>query len=296
MSTLSKIIVVNDRLDGIEPALSKAALLEHYTAAEVEVAEVIWDYIEEQPLPEVEKANLIEAFMAADRHALNRLLEPYRERIAWSEARVLWNKRPDEAMLQEAKTQQADLLIKPGMEHSLGDYLHAPLDWRLIRESACPVLISKSNAWQPGGDVLAAVDVADQEHAELTNQILDYANLIATTLDAQLHVVCVYSDLGQSVNALQVAMDYDGIKKDMREAREQALATVLDDLSLNNVVVHIEEGKPAVAIANLANHLKPTVTVMGTAARKGLGKLFVGNTAEDTLNRLSGDVLTVRVP
>lgn len=296
MSTLSKIIVVNDRLDGIAPALSKAALLEHYTAAEVEVAEVIWDYIEEQPLPEVEKANLIEAFMAADRHALKRLLEPYRERIAWSECRVLWNKRPDEAMLQEAKIEQADLLIKPGVEHSLGDYLHAPLDWRLIRESPCPVLISKSNGWHTGGQVLAAVDVADQEHVELTNEVLSKANLIATVLDAQLHVVCVYSDLGQSVNALQVAMDYDGIKKDMREAREQALAKVLNDLDMQNVVVHVEEGKPATMIANLAKQLNPTVTVMGTAARKGLSKLFVGNTAEDTLNRLSGDVLTVRAP
>jgi nucleotide-binding universal stress UspA family protein len=294
MNTLSKIIVVNDRLDGIEPALSKAALLEHYTAAEVEVAEVIWDYIEEQSLPDVEKANLIEAFVAADRHALNRMLEPYRERIAWSEARVLWNKRPDEAMLQEARSQRADLLIKPGVEHSLGDYLHAPLDWRLIRESACPVLISKSNTWQTGGSVLAAVDVADQEHAELTNQILENANLIATTLGAQLHVVCVYSDLGQSVNALQVAMDYDGIKKDMRETREKALAQVLNDLDMKNTIVHVEEGKPANVIANLANQLTPTVTVMGTAARKGLGKVFVGNTAEDTLNRLSGDVLTVR--
>ena len=45
---------------------------------------------------------------------------------------------------------------------------------------------------------------------------------------------------------------------------------------------------------SFARELAATVTVMGTAARSGLGKLMLGNTAEDTLTRLEGDVLTVR--
>ena len=294
MTALKKILVASDSLDGMAIALNKAALVEHYTGAEVEVAEVIWDTIEEEPLPNPDKANLIEAFMAAERQGLNNLLAPYKERIAWSEAKVLWNKRTDQAICDEIQAQQADLLIKPGATHALTDYLHAPLDWRLIREAPCPVLISNSPAWQTGANVLAAVDIADEAHAELSDKVLQTASIIAQTLDARLHVCCVYSDLGQSVNALQVAMDYEGIKADMRHARDQALTATLHSLGISNATAHIIEGKPAQGIAHVAAELDATVTIMGTAARSGLGKLVLGNTAEDTLTRLRSDVITVR--
>ena len=291
----SKILVSNDRLEGIASGLTKAALIEHYTEAQVEVAEVIWDAIEEETLPEYEKANLIEAYVAADRQGLRDLLAPYQERIAWSEARVLWNRCPERAILQEVSTENVDLLIKPAAEHTMGDYIHTPLDWRLIREAPCPVLISKTTDWQPGGTVLAAVDVADEKHAQLSDQVLVNAQAMSRILDADLHVVSVYSDLGQSVNALQVALDYQGIKEDMFETRQQLLAAMLKRLNITDANVHILEGKAAAVIAHLANQLNPTITVMGTAARKGVGKLFIGNTAEDALKRLNSDVLTVRV-
>jgi len=295
MDSPTKTLVINDRLEGLEKALGKVALIEHYTGCEVEVAEVIWDHIEEEPIPDQDKANLIEAFVAADRHGLQNLLEPYQDRIAWSEARVLWSKRADDAIMHEAEHQGANLLIKPAGAHSLGDYLYAPLDWRLIREAPCPVLISKSNSWNTGGNVLTAVDIADEAHEELSREVLRAGDLMARILDAQLHVVCVYSDLGQSVNALQVAMDYEGIKQDMRQARQERLLTTLEQLQVQGAELHILEGKPPHVISHLAKELSATVTVMGTAARKGLGKLLIGNTAEDTLSLLEGDVLTVRV-
>jgi len=295
MDSPKRTLVVNDKLDGIQAALGKAALIEHYTGSEVEVAEVIWDFIEDEPIPPVEKANLIEAFVAADRHSLKALLQPYNERIAWSEARVLWNKRADEEILQEINRQRIDLIIKPSGNHSLSDYLYAPLDWRLIREATCPVLISKSAAWHTGGSVLAAVDIADEGHTALSQEVLRTGGLMAQILAAELHVVCVYSDLGQSVSALQVAMDYEGIKQDMRVSREQRLSETLTGLGLEDAQMHVVEGKPAQVIAALEQELAPTLTIMGTAARKGLGKLLLGNTAEDALNRLRGDVLTVRI-
>ncbi len=295
MDSPQKILVINDQLEGLQHALGKAALIEHYTGCEVEVAEVIWDHIEEEPIPAKDKANLIEAFVAADRHGLQNLLEPYKDRIAWSEARVLWNKRADEGILEEIEHQHANLLIKPAGTHSLGDFLHAPLDWRLIREASCPVLISKSDSWQTGGTLLAAVDIADEAHDTLSREVLRAAGLMADILDAQLHVVCVYSDLGQSVSALQVAMDYEGIKEDMRKARQERLLSTLQQLDVQGAELHLLEGKPPQVISRLAKELNPTVTVMGTAARKGLGKLLIGNTAEDTLSLLPGDILTVRV-
>ena len=197
-------------------------------------------------------------------------------------------------MLKEAKRTGADLLIKPAAPHTLGDYLHAPLDWQLIRKATCPVLISKSSQWQVKSPVLCAVDVADEAHNALTDAVLITAKLMAEILNAELHIVCVYSDLGQSVNALQVAMDYDGIKADMQQARETALHEILDRLRIEPAQVHIIAGKPAAAIATLEHQLKPSLSVLGTSARSGLKKLFIGNTAEDLIRRLQGDILAVR--
>ena len=139
------------------------------------------------------------------------------------------------------------------------------------------------------------MDIADDAHDALSREVLRAAGLMAKIIDAQLHVVCVYSDLGQSVNALQVAMDYEGIKADMRQARQELLLRTLEQLDVRGAELHLLEGKPPQVISRLAKELHPTVTVMGTAARKGLGKLLIGNTAEDTLSLLPGDILTVRV-
>ena len=67
METLNRVLVVNDQLDGLEEALTKAALLEHYSGCSVEVAETLWDSLEEELIPQPDKANLIAALVAAER-------------------------------------------------------------------------------------------------------------------------------------------------------------------------------------------------------------------------------------
>jgi len=49
-------------------------------------------------------------------------------------------------------------------------------------------------------------------------------------------------------------------------------------------------------IPQLEEELQPALTVLGTAARRGLGSLVIGNTAENLLGRLRGDLVTVREP
>jgi universal stress protein E len=58
--------------------------------------------------------------------------------------------------------------------------------------------------------------------------------------------------------------------------------------------VHVIEGRPRQAIAALAGRIDAGLTVLGTAARTGLGKLLIGNTAEGIVSDLPTDLLTVR--
>ena len=298
MKDLKRILIGNDSLEGMDTALAKAALIEHYSGAELVAAEAIYDPIADESgdhISDAERARLIEALKAAERRGLESLISPHKEHVASIEARVVWHRNAAQGLLQLQQECGADLLIKPVSKHGrIADYFHTPLDWALMRGAPCAVLVSKQPTWSTGGNVLAAVDVADAKHESLTRAVLNTAASLAHLLDAQLHLACAYPELGQSVSDLQVAMDYEGIKQDMRESRQRRLDDWCQQLELANAVCHVVEGKTSLVIAQLADELGASVTVLGTAARKGLGKLLLGNTAEEIIHRMNGDVVAVR--
>jgi universal stress protein E len=300
MKEITRIVVANDRLDGLPEALEKAAMIEHYTGASIDVMEVVYDTIAEEPpevLPREQQTRLIEAMKAAERTGLRNLIEPFRQRVAVIEPQVLWNKQADAAIVDALGDRHDQLLIKPVSTHSqLTDFFQTPLDWALMREARCPVLISKGRSWETPRHVLAAIDVSDAAHDALCREILNTAATLAGVLGTDLHIATSYPSLGQHNNELQVAMDYQGIKADMRENRARAIQRWIDTLSLQVADVQIVEGKPTEVIPDLANQLEATLTVLGTAARKGLRKLLIGNTAESIIGRLHSDIVTVREP
>jgi universal stress protein E len=300
MKQINNILVAGDSLDGMEAAMAKAAKIEHYTGANVWVAVVIYDAIaEEDPdrLPPEQQSQLVEALKAAERNGLRQLTDPYRSRIATLDDRVVWNKNSAEGLLHVQTEVHADLIIKPISKHGfITDHLHTPLDWALMRGAQGAVLISKKSDWAKPQRVLAAIDVADTRHADLSREILLTAATMARTLDVELHVVTAFPSLGQTVNDLQVAMDYEGIKRDMRENRTAAIARWIEELDIGITDSHVLEGKPELVIPQLASDLAASLTVLGTAARQGIRKLLIGNTAEDIIARLDCDILTVREP
>jgi len=292
---LDRLLIANDSLTGMDIALNKAAIIEHYTGAELMLAEVIYDTIAEEPpevLPPQQQAVLIEGLKAAERNGLEQLVAPYRDRVASIDHEVLWNKNATTGIIEHLA--DFDLLIKPVSQHTqLVDRLNAPLDWSLMRSAECPVLISKQD-WRDTSVLVAAVDAADTDHQPLNQQILIVANDLANVLGAKLHVVCAYPSLGQKRGELQVAMDYDGIKADMRDSRDHLIHGLISELNIEVAEIHLLEGKPGAVIPATANELGAAVTVLGTAARRGLSQLIIGNTAERIIEALHGDVVTVR--
>lgn len=292
-----RLILANDALDGIDTALPKAALIEHYSGAAIEVVTVIYDTIAEEPakvLPPAEQANLIEQLKAAERNGLRRLVQPFESKVAELNTRVVWHKSATEGILTELGA--TDFLIKPISRHqSVLDRLHAPLDWALMRSAPCPVMVSK-NQWSDTRLVLAALDAGDESHQGLNRAILETATDLSRILGSDLQVVSAYPSLGQSVNELQVAMDYDGIKNDMRLTRETLINELIAELESPVSDVHLLEGNAREAIPELANRMGATLTVLGTSARRGLSQLILGNTAEAIIGALEGDLVTIREP
>ncbi len=294
---LARVLIASDSLTGMDIALGKAAKIEHYTGADLVLAEVIYDTVEEEPsavLADDQKAMLIEGFKAAERNGLEQLVAPYREKVASIDHQVIWNKDTTRGIVDQLD--HFDLLIKPVSRHTaLLDRLHAPLDWSVMRSASCPVLISKQD-WSDTSVLVAALDAADTDHADLNRQILMVADDLARILGAELHVVCAYPSLGQKSGELQVAMDYDGIKADMRNSRDELVQEMIAELDMTVTQIHLLEGKPGHTIPEKANELGAAITVLGSAARRGLSQLIIGNTAERIIQAIEGDVVTVREP
>lgn len=294
-SGFQRILVANDSAEGISAALNKALALTSPEAAEVRVLTTCYDPIAEEPaevLPRERRVELIEAIERRQAEAVEAAVDG-----TGVAASTLWTREATDTIVHETGRWPAALLVKPASaHHGLADYLFTPLDWALMRRVACPVLVSRDRAWTGPHRLLAAVDAGDTEHAHLSRDVLRRAHAAAAALDGELHVVTAYPDLGQAVNELQVASDFRGIKEDMRDSRRQALAAMIEDTDADVAEVHLLEGRPTRVIPALAERLGATVTVLGTAAREGLAKLVIGNTAEDLITRLPGDLMTVRTP
>ena len=295
---VNNILIASDERKSLRPALAKAAVVERYTGARLTVAQIIYDPIGDEPASyfgKDETQSIIDKLIATERNELVDHISEFSARVAELGVDVVWDKSPARGILSEAHRVGADMIIKPISEsHGIQDYLQAPIDWTLMREAPCPVLFTRPQPWQGDPKVLAAVDASEAEHESLNAAILLAAQTASRILDAELHLVSVYPSLGQHMSQYQVANDFEGIKSEMRALRTAVLEEFTERLGLEITETHVLEGRPRIAIASLAESLGVTLTVLGTAARTGLKKLVIGNTAEDIIRHLGTDLLTVR--
>ncbi len=295
---IESLLIAADDPDSLPETLAKAATIEHFTGATLRVAMTLYDPIAEEPAAHfspTETQAIIDRLMATEARALAAQVAPFASKVAEIDSRIVWAKDTAAGLIAEARRVPTSLLIKPRQAHSsLADILHAPVDWRLMRDAPCPVLFTNRTPWRKPVVILAALDAADTTHDALNRTIIRYAQQFQGVLDGQLHLVTAHPDLGQSVNAYQVADDFEGMKQSMRQSRHALLQHYVDALQVTNAQIHVVAGKPQRVISNLAQELGASLVVVGTAARRGLGKLLIGNTAEDIGRHLATDLLTVR--
>jgi len=220
---------------------------------------------------------------------------------------------PVETLLQAAKDREFDLLAKePSPSQGLRQQLFGSVDMQLMRACPCPVLIGRPKTEGYSGRAVAAVsyDVGDDLHARLNHEILDAAAFVLKTQFAaitEVHVVHAWKMYGESLLASgRGKLPADEFKEALRqeeEQRKQWLANLIDNyLSRTGGVaasgfeptMSLLHGDPKVVIPELVTKLDADLLAMGTVSRGGIGGLFIGNTAEEILNRVNCSVVTRR--
>ncbi|MEX2469392.1 MAG: universal stress protein [Pseudohongiellaceae bacterium] len=178
---------------------------------------------------------------------------------------------------------QIDLVIKTG--HRSESLFYTPLDWQLIRELACPVLIATPDKWSARPNVVVTLDIGsdDETQRKLNVKVARWARDWASGHDADLHAAYCVANEGSRDDASKAAE---------KQARAE-LETFLEDNGIACTSAQVGTGRPEDVLVDLAERLKADVVVLGSVGRKGVKGVLLGNTAESILHRLQTDAVVI---
>lgn len=262
-----KVLVALDASEAAEKAIKRGVLIADRMGCKLEI---LWLFL---PLPG---------------HPLKRL-------IAALEVEGL----PIKQHYQEEKTLLQDVLSLWQEDHFLllvksceatHKSLMAPLDWQLLRQTPCPVLLVKRDSLWEGGKIMAAVDPLSPKKRclQLNQSVLMMAELVSREAKAELQVVVSYAPpmLGAEPESQSASLS--------EERAANAAKSLLASMQLTPFAYHLGEGPPEYWIPKVAEDQHAALVVIGTHGRDGITGALLGNTAERILDRLSCDVLVLR--
>ena len=301
MRSIRRILVaVKDPSAKSLPAVRKAAQLARALGAELELFHSI-----AIPLY-VDTYSSIEPVSDIERVIRGRCLEDL-EVVATSVRRkdlqvtvaAEWDYPIYEAVVRRAAHIKADLIVA---EQHAGRHRAPSLlrltDWELLRSSPVPVLLVKTDGTYRRPVVLAAVDPthAYSKPAKLDDEILCAGSAVTDALGGTLHAVHAYSPMLTSVFRDFQPPDDMIARLDMEAAThaKRGFDRALSSVKIPSGHRHLVGRHPVDAIARTARETHSSIVVMGAISRSGFKRLFIGNTAESLLDRLSCDVLIVK--
>jgi nucleotide-binding universal stress UspA family protein len=136
-------------------------------------------------------------------------------------------------------------------------------------------------------NILVATDFS-----ELGRTAVEQALSLAETLDAQLNVVSVFTQLSAPESASRAGTAEDQAVRALRAAVCELETKLRPSGRLARAVVQFGDPAPTILVA--AQELNADLIVLGTHGRRGLSRLVMGSTAEQVLRQASVPVLIVK--
>ena len=202
-----------------------------------------------------------------------------------------WDYPPHEAILRRAADIGANLIVAQCHVGKGSGRLMRLTDWELLKTSAIPVLLLHSSTPYRRPAVLAAVDPghAHGKPADLDGSILANGRAIAAALGGRLHVVHA-----NQPPLLGIAYETPFTVEDLWTHGRKTFEKFMARQDIAPRCRHLVDGDPSRVVPRVARETGAKIVVMGAVSRSGLKRLFIGNTAERLLSRLTADVLVVR--
>lgn len=304
MEKLNKILCVVDTTTGEQYAVDRAAWLCGKSGAKLELVIVCYnEYLSGERLfdgPSLEKAR--KEVVDGHRAQLESIARPLRDTGLDVTNSVVWDRPLFEGIIRHATAADADLVVKETHYHtSLARALLTNTDWQLIRNCAMPLWLVKPRPVQDRPVFIAAIDPMNEHDkpAALDDEIIVTGKAIAEHCGAELHVFHAYDPstavAAATANAyLPVSLPFDELDEQMRETHGKRFYEITGYHDIAEARTHLVSGRTEIELPELAAKLDGTLVVMGAVARNHLKRLFVGATAERTLDKLPCDLLIIK--
>lgn len=286
--SVSTLFVIIDPTRKEQPALVRAVDIAQQVGGHLHV--FCCNYVEDEDLVNFRsKSDAKRTTLKNAKAFVEELVDPLRGQGLSVSTEVIWNSGWYQAAAHTSAREGADLIVKSSFSHKgIGHLLHERSDFYLIRNAACPVLMTKSGKSQKLEKVLAAVAIDEkyEEHGTLNNRIVSEARKLARAADAELHLVAALEHVPDLPGLLNMLID----EEQSKQTEEELIA---ERFGVDSAHVHVEKGNAADVIVNAARSLAPQALILGTKARKGLKGALLGNTAEKIVDQLELDILVI---
>ncbi len=304
MKELEKILAVVDPTVVDQPAVRRAAWLAKSSGAELELLVCYYnEYLSGDRLfdsPSLEKAR-DEVIRNHEKH-LEALAEPLRADGIVVKTSAIWDHPLYEGIVRRAIESGSDLVVKDTHHHSaVTRALLTNTDWNLIRTCPIPLWLVKPNNLTDKPVFIAAIDPMHQHDkpAALDDEILHVAKGIAAQVNGEVHAFHSYDPriavATATANAyIPVSLPFDEIEQQMHEDHEKRFIEITDFHEIDKSNAHLVAGLTHEELPAIAGKLDAAVVVMGAVARNRWKRLFIGATAERTLEDLPCDLLIIK--
>ena len=148
---------------------------------------------------------------------------------------------------------------------------------------------------------IAAIDPMNQNDkpAALDDEILQISKTICESTGGEVHAFHAYDPriavATATANAyIPVSLPFDEIEQQMHEDHQKRFKEITEFHGLADSRSHLVAGLTHEELPALADKLDADIVVMGAVARNRWKRLFIGATAERTLEHLPCDLLIVK--
>jgi universal stress protein E len=299
-----RVLVVVDPTASFHPALERGAWLARSAPSVLEL--FICDYAPQLADTRGTRATAVKearaALVARHRARLEQLAGPLAAEGLTVTVDSRWDYPLHDGIVRKALDFGADFVVKDTHFHSvLKRSIFSNTDWSLIRNCPCPLLLVKPRSPGPRPCFVAAVDPLHERDkpADLDHKILRTAGNLAKSLGGDLHVFHSFditAALAVSTDSMTmpIALPVREFADAMRTEHTDAVNALCAAHGIAADHVHVHQGGTRELLMTLTEQLGADVVVMGAVSRSGLKGLFLGNTAEDVLDRLHCDLLIVK--
>ncbi|ORT49756.1 hypothetical protein ST37_15520 [Vibrio sp. qd031] len=301
MSIYNNILVVADINNDEQPALARAMQLGRKSKSPCSVTFFLSIYDFSYEMTSMLSSEERDAMRAGVVHQrtqwMKEVAEPYLDNNITLDIKVIWHNRPYEAIIGQVYAAGHEIVIKATRQHAaLESVLFTPTDWHLLRKCPTPVLLVKNHDWPENGHIVASVHVGSEQesHQKLNQAMVEQALDLSERLNATPHLVNAYPLTPPNITVELPEFDPTLYSDSVRGHHLKAMKELRQQYGLPEEQTSVEQGLAEDVISKSVADLKAGLVILGTSGRSGLSAVFIGNTAENVIDKVDCDLLALK--